>query len=543
MLHNLLTTGDVSKILPVFELAFNAQLYVYEEPNIRDVFDSQGSLLYLTYLYLRDRKVTSDVLNAIEYNFNSMRIPSKDSLKKIRPHKFPSDLFDHLYNLAADIEHQHFYSGPGLRATLDAFVQRGDVTGLEKTYKSIKAIQPSPLGDKQYALILNAFLNVSQYQDKALDVWDDMEKAGVIPGVASWSVFLGYRGSGGRPIVLNLWQEMIRSGVIPDERCWCVRINSQFQAGQVEAGMESFRQMIDSGLKLTIVTVNDVVTGLLRIDRLDQAIQIMAIADSLNVKPDVVTYNTLIKGLMKRSTSPPIMSILKNMQEQGITPDVVTFTVLLDGLFKKSSITPTQKADEAMKLLGYMEELGIMGNIATYTSIIGGLLKQQNVEAVEGIRNIMGRQGLSENAEMYTVMIKAAFEREDIQGVQILWEELCQKNIRRDHILWTELIWGYTQAGEITLMQEAMADMRSESERMVIKLQTYVGIIRALDRRGQIMPAKAIVEHVVDRWNDVSEPVKHDPGKILSKFWHVVGKLGGIGWMENLKARATAQEK
>jgi hypothetical protein len=85
-------------------------------------------------------------------------------------------------------------------------------------------------------------------------------------------------------------------------------------------------------------------------------------------------------------------------------------------------------------------------------------------------------------------------------------------------------------------MMAAMERMKGETPRMVITLKGYVSILRALERRGERMAAKTIVEDVVADWEERRD-IKRDghTSRIEEQFWEVVAMIGGAGWMQGLR--------
>jgi len=547
LLSTLLAQGAFAQqMLPAFEATVMSRISAetlaeVQRDDVERLFEDDYQqhdcqLLYVIYLYLDSLHATSPVLSVIDAHIARCNVPTsggvREALRLVRA--MPPEQLTNLTELAGSFKLRHLLKVRSrLVRALERFTETNDFAGLQALYNSTQALVPSPLTEGTYACFISAFLQFWRSQQSALRVWDDMVTTGITPSANSWNALLRYGQHHDRSALLKIWKKMILVGVVPDVHCWTTRIHSQLQADQVEDGLESLRLMLKSDTPPTTETINAAIAGLLTNDRFDEASRVVAMADQLGVPANLITYNTLLRGVLKRGAT-EVMSLLHNMTSRGITPDVYTFTIVLDGMYKSAS--PTTH-DDVMEVFTFMESLDIRANITTYTALVGGLLDAQNFAAVAGVRRVMRERHIAGNADFYTVLIKSAFQRDDIAAVDALWQELIDRNVRRDHILWMETIWGYAQAGLTQKMAGALETMKKEpGPRIIITLKGYVTILRALERRGEHMAARRMVEDVVAAWGERGE-VRKDGGaaRIEEEFWEVVAKVGGRGWMLRLR--------
>lgn len=543
--------ADLKELISVFEMAVITQndLFAAEEKHaqitseeIEDMIHREERMLYIVYLYLRSKRADSPILKIIDDLIPFCNIPTdKEVQQTLDVRLFPPKLSKFLVKFCSEFKVRHVLRDrTRLRATLARFTVTNNLSGLEQLYTSARNLKPCPLNEFTYSCFISGFLTFWRSQTRALEVWEDMVQSGLEPQVSAWTALLRYGHSHDRSALSKIWSRMIACGVMPDVHCWTTFIHTQLQTDQVEAGLQTLDQMISSGTEPTIETINAAVDGLTRFDRMEQAFQVVERAASRGVTADLITYNTLLQGLMKRGAVEEANMMLEQMTKKRVKPDVITITILLDGLYKNArsigGFGTAPETDRVHEVLQYMESQGIEANIATFTALVDGLLAISNFKAVEGIRQAMYSARVVGNAEFYTVMIKAAFRRGDIHTVDNLREELMKKGVRRDHVLWTEIILGYAQGGAIVKMQDAVRMMKQEQNRMIITLKGYVTILRALARRGERMVAKDVVTDIVNNW-DLRKEVKKDGGgaRIEEEFWDVVALLGGRMWMQGLR--------
>ncbi|KAF8247061.1 hypothetical protein K440DRAFT_314903 [Wilcoxina mikolae CBS 423.85] len=549
LLSTLLARGaPVEQMLPAFEATVMSRISAetlaeVQRDDVERLFEDDYQqhdcqLVYVIYVYLDSLHATSPVLSVIDAHIARCNVPTsggvREALRLVRA--LPPDMSNKLTELAETFKLRHLLKVRSrLIRALDRFTETNDIAGLQTLYNSAQALVPSAMNEWTYACFISAFLQFWRSQQIALQVWDDMIATGITPSVNSWNALLRYGQHHDRSALLKIWTKMILVGVVPDVHCWTTRIHSQFRADLVDDGLESLRLMLASETPPTTATINASIDGLLANDRFEQAFRIVTVADQLGVPANLITYNTLLRGVLKKRGATEVMSLLHNMTNRGITPDVYTFTIVLDGLYNSPFPAPGDSLHENVtEVFSFMESLEIRANITTYTALIGGLLDAHNFPAVAGVRKVMTERKIQGNADFYTVLIKSAFQRSEFVEVSLLWQELISLNVRRDHILWMETIWGYAQAGMIPEMQEALEMMKKEpGPRIVITLKGYVTILRALERRGENMAARRIVEDVVGSWGERGEVRKHGGAARIEEecFWGRLrrgGKGGGV---------------
>jgi pentatricopeptide repeat protein len=543
----LVRQAPVEELLPVFDSAVSYRIPVespedIEPEDVEWIFCSFNKMLYITYIYLSDLGASSPILTVLDRHVTHCEVPSaaqvRGAMRMVRGAS--PELVAHITEISINFKLRHTLKVmTRLRSALDRFSQTNDLRGLEKFYNSAKALDPSPLNEAIFTCFISAFLSFYRSQDMALHVWDDMVNMGITPGVTSWNALLRYGHGYDRAALMTIWDRMILAGIMPDVHCWTTRIHSQMNANQMQDGLDSLREMVEMGTKPTTETINAAIDGLLKFDHFEESGQVIRWADELGVQADIITYNTLLRGYLKKhGAAHDAMSILKSMTDTGITPDVYTFTIVLDGIYKaaEAQVRPPPDLQEIAEVFEFMEGLGIQANVTTYTALVGGLLEENNMAAVHGVRQTMSEKEVGANVDFYTVLLKNAFQHLDLARVEDIIAEMHYYDVARDHVFWTEVILGYARAGLMEKMMAAMEKMKGETQRMVITMKGYVSILRALERRGERMAAKKIVEEVVADWGERRD-IKRDghTSRIEEQFWEVVAMIGGVGWMQGLR--------
>nr|CAB3489109.1 unnamed protein product [Digitaria exilis] len=157
--------------------------------------------------------------------------------------------------------------------------------------------------------------------------------------------------------------------------------------------LAAFREMVCHGVAPDVQDCNRVLRVLRDAARWDDVHAVYAEMLQLGIKPSIVTYNTLLDSFLKEGRTDKAAMLLKQMETQGghlekasrlvdsmrLSKKASSFTYnpLITALLERGFV---QKA-EALQL--EMENEGIMPTVVTYNAIIHGLLKSGQVEAAQ----------------------------------------------------------------------------------------------------------------------------------------------------------------
>ncbi|KAI5816475.1 hypothetical protein BZA77DRAFT_368709 [Pyronema omphalodes] len=539
-----------SMVLPIFETSVLQHLQSLEGLESADIeyMFRISKELFVVYLYLEKGKAESAAIttiqNLITYHMNLPLLPR--SINKIIGESFHGA--SHAFVKGFAYWSRSFMLRNATRNrtllmnALERFVETNDLTGMQRFYKDAMSLAGAPKKEWIYSCFIASFLRLHRARSFALSVWEDMVQASIIPGVDSWNVVLraGQAADQSSVTIIELWNRMVKTGVMPDHHCWVTRIDSQFSSNQVTEGFASLAAMEEAGMSWTTETVNAAIKGLLKHNHFDHVKQVMGEADAKSVAPDIITYNTLLSGIIKQGNYDAIRPLLKHMVERGVSTDVYTLTIVIDGIFNLKNQPETFDPHKAAtEFFTYFEDLGIHGNVTTYTALTEGLLKAGNMKAVQSVRQIMQDKCIEGNSDYYTVLLRGAFLGSDLDAVPQLWREIRQRNVRRDHILWFETIYGYACHGAIVEMEEYLRAMENEPEpTMVLTLKAYVLLLRQLEKRGELRAAKKIVEGVCMNWDQYT---RLKSVRVDEEFWELAGLIGGRGWAEGERRKAAVK--
>lgn len=537
--------ADPMEIVPVFRAAVYRHVQAEgttdrPELGLRNMFTSHPEI-FLAYLYLQEtqKSIPTGTMRMFKEHFGLCSIPHRATWASMTEH-LPASLAERLGEqaaaaeaLAAKMADRAPFTGSFFRSTLTELGRNNNLGGLERFYE--RAQTKKVMNEDLYAQFVGAFLGFHRGKERALEIWDEMIREGIVPSRKSWSYLMKYAKDEPPAVLLEIWDRMIMAGIQPDQHNWNTRVHLQFQNNHADEGMESIQLMIKCGKIPDTIPINSALVNLLNHDRMDLVAQLLQTADSLGIHPDTTTYNTLLGKVMQNGTYAAALSVLQDMERRGIRYDVYTFTVILNGLFKSQRSDLRTVMDDVLKILSFMETHSVPLNIATYTTIASGLLEMENHSAVRVLREVMAKRHVFLNSGAYTVLVKSAFTRGDLQAAKQLYNDICvDRNLRTDYVLWAELAYGFANGGWTQDFRKVLRKM-SQDNKAIFPWKTNVGILQILSRRNEAMACREFVEFVAHQQNGVrgsSSTPKEE------SFWELAANVGGQGWAAKMRARA-----
>ncbi|KAF3770501.1 hypothetical protein M406DRAFT_349256 [Cryphonectria parasitica EP155] len=354
---------------------------------------------------------------------------------------------------------------------------------------------------------------------RAVDVWNSMERVGVVPTLKTWTCMIeGCRRAKNPNGLENVWRRLIASGLKLDSMVWKARIVGLMDCRQPEAGLRALSDMLrqstqPGGVPLQIDSVNAAVAGLIRLNAMSAAKKVLTWASDNGVEPDVITYNTLLGPLVRNGDAVQIDALLKMMYEQKVQPDSATWTILLDGIISNiKNTSPDEQRRSVEKLLQTMDVEGVKANMETFARIMHLVIRDGHQShhhtegAIGAIYNHIRSKGLQPSPHIYTILLDHYFSRTPpaLDEVNQLLAEcgfdshhcvLLDRGRRLDKVFWERVIRGYALAGDLDRAFGLFEQVSSLSG-SAITLEALEDLLRCLVRENMMTEARRVVDHV-----------------------------------------------
>ncbi|KAG2154730.1 hypothetical protein DEU56DRAFT_770043 [Suillus clintonianus] len=401
-----------------------------------------------------------------------------------------------------------------------------DLTQLHKLYRAIidglhgpesylaardsqkSSQRPVVVQEITWAAFLTGFLQCHR-RDLAENLWNDILKNGIRPGVITWTALLdGFDSMGEADAASTSWDNMVSQGIRPGILTYRAVISTLFNVRRPDDAIEKFAKfkqeladgsLPDSGDALPVY--NTVLHGLLNNGRPGDADALLQHLRQKGPKPDIVSYNTFLRHHGRRGEFRAVSVLLERLREDGLTGDAFTFSSVLSALLKvgrtdaidivlslmkKQNVEPNvavfsaiidqqlrepseQGLSTAMELLQKMEtNPDAQPNDVTYTGVLASLHRQSwpNAALAEECRRYvlkrMKERNIRSNRVTYHILIKACLENpeaEGLQGALSYYKEMANRKIPMNYDTWYVLLHGLISREEWAVADEMVEDL------------------------------------------------------------------------------------
>ncbi len=416
---------------------------------------------------------------------------------------------------------------------------------------------------KLYHRFLMVFMALRRPQ-KAIDVWNDMISSGQQPTPASWCAMIDGCGTARDVNSLeSIWQKMLASGVKADVGCWTSRIHGLISCGKLEQGIMALEEMgsrwkdavrksqksriakgpikfdfsstndVNGNARPNTVTVNAVISALLRQRKEDTARKVLRWATSFPIKFDIYTFNTLLRTAFQQGRTDEVQQLLRQMEAAAIKPDVVTFTMIINGIFRNSDPSmltspATDLPSTVNNILDEMQGSGVAPNVYTYGTIIDGLLKQDsNLPAARAIFDHMATRNIKSSPQINTMLLTHYFAQlpPDLPEIESLWKRIRLEGGFVDFIFYDRMIEGYAKIGQIGKMMSFLLRMLPEG--MTPSWEALCFVLQALVESEEWERLKEIIRDARDQNGLFKDGVRGLKGE--ENFWTLVDEYESKG--------------
>ncbi|KAJ8446822.1 hypothetical protein Cgig2_016132 [Carnegiea gigantea] len=184
---------------------------------------------------------------------------------------------------------------------------------------------------------------------------------------------------------LYFLQCIVSRGYPPDVFVCTKLIRAFFDAKDVEKAIEVMN-ILESKGKPNLFAYNAMIDGFCKVNRIDDANELLDRMRARGLAPNIFTYNIIIGSLCRRGKVDLAFKLLDKLVAANLQPTVHTYTILLKATIAERGI------NEAMKLLNEMRERGVEPDTISYNIVLKGLLDVEKwVEMEKVVREMQSR--------------------------------------------------------------------------------------------------------------------------------------------------------
>ncbi|XAR53566.1 hypothetical protein NMG60_11022176 [Bertholletia excelsa] len=282
-------------------------------------------------------------------------------------------------------------------ANIDAFGEHGHVLEAEKVFMSCQERRkPSVL---EFNVMIKAY-GISNSYDKACQLFDSMEKHGVVPDKCSYNSLIQMLAGADMPhFAVRYARKMQGAGFVSDCIPYCAVISSFLKLGYLELAEEVFTEMVafkvppdvvvygvlinafadigsvtkalsyvdsmrEAGIPMNAVIYNSLIKLYTKVGYLREAEQTYQKLLSLEGGPDVYSSNCMLYLYSERSMVKRAEDIFQNLSSKGHANEF-SYAMMLC-MYKRLG-----RFEEAIQIARKMRELGLLTDLLSYNHVLG----------------------------------------------------------------------------------------------------------------------------------------------------------------------------
>lgn len=329
------------------------------------------------------------------------------------------------------------------------------------------------------------------------------------------------------------------AGITPNAKCYNWVVVACARVGDVKRAFEVARKMRQEGIRLNVVTNNNLLEACCNAGRLERAfVLVKTMIQEERVTPNAHTYNTLIRGCGRWGQLDAALRMLRSMRSARVCPTVITYSVAVDACAKTGGSVAVERAFE---LVDEMQENGLEPNVVTYNSLIHACAKAKDVDkafvVLERMRNekvspdfvtlcslvdACGRAGQIEkafqameqlpkefpsvhqpNVPAYNALIHGCFKADDIDGMNMALRDMKRLNLRPNVVTFSTLISAYAAAGNLEKAITILGEMKAAG--FSPNRVTFTSIIAGYGHQGNVESAMKVFEEARESCGEPDE--------------------------------------
>jgi pentatricopeptide repeat protein len=242
-------------------------------------------------------------------------------------------------------------------------------------------------------------------------VWDDLAAVDIKPGVTMWTGLLDtYADLRNSKQAMVTWNMMLQQDILPDSLSYRAIISVLFDDNNPGAALGRFaeyQKLLDGRDETALVVYNTVLRGLLRVNRVQEAKDLLKEMKSRSPQPDIFSFNTFLGYFARQKDFQGLGDVLTQMSTVDIQGDVVTFSTILTALLAVG------RTDAPTTIMNLMRKQGVKPNAATYTAVIDHQMREQSSvnlgAALTLLEKMEKEEGIKPNEITYTAILAGLY--------------------------------------------------------------------------------------------------------------------------------------
>lgn len=321
--------------------------------------------------------------------------------------------------------------------------QGGNPWAVMRQYGYVKRISSAsgvPLSEETQVAFMNSFNRIFQAR-KAMDIWNEMIKAGLKPSTNGWNALMETVSKfGPQGERLEKVETVFENIPEKNDETYAKLINIYASAKHYE----KIENLVNESLLSKPLIAQSYIQYLAAARKLEKAEASVAKLEKNGILLTRTTFNALIGGSIRANKFGDAKKLLKKMEDQGLHPDVATYTMLIDLTFKDTRQKGNLVNDDVIsEFLENMRKGGIEPNVFTMTTIIDGLGKDaSHEETAMKLFQYLQENNLVSNVT-YSAMISSSFGFGKVRQAELYFKDYVRAGYKPTIPLWNQMFEGF----------------------------------------------------------------------------------------------------
>ncbi|KAK7268654.1 hypothetical protein RIF29_21359 [Crotalaria pallida] len=252
-------------------------------------------------------------------------------------------------------------------ANIDAYGEHGHALEAEKVF--IWCQERKSLSILEFNVMIKAY-GIGKCYDKACQLFDSMEKHGVVADKCSYSSLIQFLTSADKPHIAKPYlQKMQESGLASDCIPYCSVISSFAKLGQLEMAEDTYMEMIRHGVQPDVIVYGVLINAFADVGSFKKAMSYIDEMERAGLPGNTVIYNSLIKLYTKVDDLKKAQETYKLLQSSEAGPDVYSSNCMIDLYTKRSMVDQAKEIFETLKVNGAANEFTFSMMLCLYNKV------------------------------------------------------------------------------------------------------------------------------------------------------------------------------
>ncbi|KAK9112427.1 hypothetical protein Scep_019946 [Stephania cephalantha] len=262
----------------------------------------------------------------------------------------------------------------------------------------------------------------------------EMERNGCLPNVITYNALIsGFCECGGLDSAVDLVEEMKMVGINPNCDTYNTVIAGFCSRGRVEDGLKMLELMEENrGLGSQIAPYNNIIYGLYRENRFDEAVAFLAKMGS--IFPRAVDRSLSILRFCEEGVYAEAKKVYQLMIKEGGRPSALVYATLINALCEEGDVR------EAFEMLNDMVNHNYFPTASTFNILIDGLCKQGKVGSASKLIEEMVGKDCSPDIGSFNPLTNAFCEKGDFGRAVGVLMKMLEHNVLPDYFTWKSLL-------------------------------------------------------------------------------------------------------